>query len=178
MIGKGGRGTASHFDLEDEVDIIMTTFSKSMASLGGCIAASEEVVHYLKHKSRPFIFSASLPPSNAAAALKALEIIRDEPWRVEKLLEISNYMRDKLHAANIPIIEGETAIIPIYTYDTMRTFAITKRLLEEGVYVNPVIPPAVPEGECLLRTSYTATHTKEQMDYAADAIVRVFNEIK
>lgn len=178
MIGKGGRGTASHFDLEDEVDIIMTTFSKSMASLGGCIAASEEVIHYIKHKSRPFIFSASLPPSNAAAALKALEIIRDESWRVESLRNISQYMRDKLHAANIPIIEGETAIIPIYTYDTMRTFAITKRLLEEGVYVNPVIPPAVPEGECLLRTSYTATHTKEQMDYAADAIIRVFDEIK
>ena len=178
MIGKGGRGTASHFGLEDEVDIIMTTFSKSMASLGGCIAASEEIVHYIKHKSRPFIFSASVPPANAAAALEALRIIKSEPERVDNLLAISQYMRDKLLAANIPIIDGTTAIIPIYTYGMTRTFIITKRLLEEGVYVNPVIPPAVPEGECLLRTSYTATHTKEQMDYAFDAIKRVFEEVK
>ena len=178
MIGKGGRGTASYFDLEDEVDIIMTTFSKSMASLGGCIAASDEIIHYVKHHSRPFIFSASVPPANAASALEALRIIKSEPERVDALIEISQYMRDKLKAANIPIIDGTTAIIPIYTYDMHRTFLITKRLLEEGVYVNPVIPPAVPEGECLLRTSYTATHTKEQMDYAFDAIKRVFEEVK
>ncbi len=178
MVGKGGRGTASHFGLEDKVDIIMTTFSKSMASLGGCIAASEEIIHYIKHKSRPFIFSASVPPPNAAAALEALRIIKNEPERVDALLEISEYMRDKLRKANIPIMEGTTGIIPIYTYDLHRTFIITKRLLEEGVYVNPVIPPAVPEGECLLRTSYTATHTKEQMDYAFDAIKRVFDEVK
>ena len=178
MIGKGGRGTASYFDLEDEVDIIMTTFSKSLASLGGCIAASEKIIHYLKHKSRPFIFSASVPPANAASALEALRIIKSEPERVDALRDISQYMRDKLQAANIPIIEGTTAIIPIYTYGMKRTFIITKRLLEEGVYVNPVIPPAVPEGECLLRTSYTATHTKEQMDYAFDAIKRVFEEVK
>lgn len=178
MVGKGGRGTASHFDLEDEVDIIMTTFSKSMASLGGCIAASEEIIHYVKHKSRPFIFSASVPPSNAGAALEALRIIKAEPERVDNLLAISQYMRDKLHEANIPIIEGSTAIIPIYTYNMQRTFIITKRLLEEGVYVNPVICPAVPEGECLLRTSYTATHTKEQMDFAFNAIKKVFDEVK
>ncbi len=178
MIGKGGRGTASHFDLEDDVDIIMTTFSKSLASLGGCIAASEEIIHYVKHKSRPFIFSASVPPSNAAAALEALRIIKREPERVEALISISQYMRDKLKDAGIPIIDGTTAIIPIYTYDMKRTFIITKRLLEEGVYVNPVICPAVPEGECLLRTSYTATHTKEQMDYAFNAIKKVFDEVK
>ncbi len=178
MVGKGGRGTASHFGLEDEVDIIMTTFSKSLASLGGCIAASDEIIHYVKHKSRPFIFSASVPPSNAAAALEALRIIKNEPERVDALIEISQYMRDKLKAANIPIIDGSTGIIPIYTYNMHRTFIITKRLLEEGVYVNPVICPAVPEGECLLRTSYTATHTKEQMDYAFEAIKRVFDEVK
>jgi len=178
MIGKGGRGTASYFDLEDEVDIIMTTFSKSMGSLGGCIAASEDIIHYVKHKSRPFIFSASIPPSNAAAALEALRIINSEPERVDNLLEISQYMRDKLHENNIPIIEGKTAIIPIMTYDQTRTLIITKRLLEEGVYVNPVLEPAVPKGQCLLRTSYSATHTKEQMDYAVDAICRVFDEVK
>lgn len=178
MIGKGGRGTASHFGLEDDVDIIMTTFSKSMASLGGCIAASDEIIHYIKHKSRPFIFSASVPPANAASALEALRIIKNEPERVEALLAISQYMRDKLREASIPIMEGTTAIIPIFTYDMQRTFIITKRLLEEGVYVNPVICPAVPEGECLLRTSYTATHTKEQMDYAFNAIKKVFDEVK
>ena len=178
MIGKGGRGTASYYDLEDEVDIIMTTFSKSMASLGGCIAASEKVIHYIKHKSRPFIFSASMPPANAASALEALRIIKSEPERVDNLISISNYMRGKLRENNIPIIDGETAIIPIMTYDQMRTLVITKRLLEEGVYVNPVLEPAVPKGQCLLRTSYSATHTKEQMDYAVDAICRVFDEVK
>jgi len=178
MIGEGGRGTASHFGLEDEVDIIMTTFSKSMASLGGCMAASADVVHYVKHKSRPFIFSASIPPANAAAALCALRIIRDEPWRVKALSDISNYMRAELKKAGIPIIDGTTAVIPIFTYDSLRTFMITRRLLEEGVYVNPVIAPAVPEGQCLLRTSYTATHTKEQMDFAVDAIKRVFAEVQ
>ncbi len=178
MIGKGGRGTASYFDLEDEVDIIMTTFSKSMASLGGCIAASEDIIHYVKHKSRPFIFSASIPPANAASALEALRILKSEPERVDNLKAISQYMREKLHENDIPIIDGETAIIPIMTYDLHRTLVITKRLLEEGVYVNPVLEPAVPKGQCLLRTSYSATHTKEQIDYAVDAICRVFNEVK
>lgn len=177
MIGEGGRGTASYFGLENEVDIIMTTFSKSLASLGGCIAASEPVIHYVKHKSRPFIFSASIPPANAAAALAALRIIRSEPQRVKALIDISNYMRAKLKAAGIPIIEGTTAVIPVFTYDLMRTFIITKMLFEEGVYVNPVIPPAVEQGQCMLRTSYTATHTKEQMDTAVEAFKRVFAKV-
>lgn len=177
MVGEGGRGTASHFGLEKEVDIIMTTFSKSLASLGGCIVADEYVIHYIKHKSRPFIFSASIPPSNAAAALAALHIIEQEPWRVKALADISNYMRSQLKKSGLQILDGTTAIIPILTYSSERTFIITKRLLEEGVYVNPVISPAVPEGQCLLRTSYTATHTIEQMDYAVDAIKRVFAEV-
>lgn len=174
MIGDCGRGTASHFGLEDEVDIIMTTFSKSLASLGGCMAASEEVINYVKHKSRPFIFSASIPPGNAAAAMEALRIMKAEPQRQKDLIEISNYMRAKLKEAGIPIIEGETAIIPVFTYDMHRTFLITKMLFEEGVYVNPVIPPAVKDGECMLRTSYTATHTQEQMDTAVEAFKHVF----
>jgi 8-amino-7-oxononanoate synthase len=177
MIGESGRGTASHYGLENEVDIIMTTFSKSLASLGGCIAASEPVIHYVKHKSRPFIFSASIPPANAAVALEALRIIRSEPQRVKALIDIANYMRAKLKAAGIPIIEGTTAIIPVFTYDLMRTFIITKMLFEEGVYVNPVIPPAAPEGGCMLRTSYTATHTREQMDTAVEAFKRVFARV-
>jgi len=176
MIGECGRGTASYFGLEKEVDIIMTTFSKSLASLGGCVASEFKVIDYVRHKSRPFIFSASIPPANAGAALEALRIMREEPERQKALIDISNYMRAKLKEAGIPIIEGETAIIPVYTYDMERTFMITKRLFEEGVYVNPVIPPAVPEGSCMLRTSYTATHTREQMDAAVEIFKRVFAE--
>lgn len=176
MIGENGRGTAAYYHLENEVDIIMTTFSKSLASLGGCMAASEEVVYYARHHSRPFIFSASIPPANAAAALEALRIMMREPQRVKNLISVADYMRKKLHENNIPIIEGTTAIIPIYTYDAHRTLVIAKRLLENGVYVNPVLPPATPEGQCLLRTSYTATHTHEQMDRAVKVIVKVFAE--
>ncbi len=178
MVGDCGRGTASYYGLEKEVDIIMTTFSKSLASLGGCIAADEYVIHYIKHHSRPFIFSASIPPANAAAALEALRILRSEPERQKALIEISNYMRAKLKEAGIPIIEGETAIIPVFTYDLEKTFIMTKMLFEEGVYVNPVIPPAAPEGQCMLRTSYTATHTKEQMDTAVEIFKKVFARFK
>ena len=177
MIGDCGRGTASHFGLEKEVDMIMTTFSKSLASLGGCIVAEAPVIDYIKHRSRPFIFSASLPPANAAAALEAVRIIKAEPSRQKALIDISNYMRSKLKEAGIPTIDGETAIIPVMTYDMHRTFMITKMLFDEGVYVNPVIPPAAPEGQCMLRTSYTATHTKEQMDTAVEAFKRVFSKI-
>ncbi len=177
MIGDCGRGTASHFGLENEVDLIMTTFSKSLASLGGCIAGEEDVIDYIKHRSRPFIFSASLPPSNAAAALESVRILKAEPERQKALIDISNYMRAKLKAAGIPTIDGETAIIPVMTYDMQRTFIITKMLFEEGVYVNPVIPPAAPDGECMLRTSYTATHTREQMDTAVEAFKRVFAQV-
>ena len=177
MIGANGRGTASYYGLEKEVDIIMTTFSKSLASLGGCIAAEQPVIDYIKHRSRPFIFSASIPPANAAAAREALRIMKEEPQRQKALIDIANYMRAKLKAAGVPIIEGETAIIPIYTYEMNRTFMATKMLFEEGVYVNPVIPPAVCEGQCMLRTSYTATHTKEQMDTAVEAFKRVWAKL-
>lgn len=178
MIGDHGRGTASHFGLEAEVDIIMTTFSKSLASLGGCMAADASVVNYVMHKSRPFIFSASIPPANAASALEALRIMKAEPERVKALMDAADYMRSLLHAYNIPIMEGSTAIIPVYTYDVTRTLVIARALLEEGVYVNPVLPPAVPEGQCLLRTSYTATHTREQIERAAATLKKVFDEHK
>ncbi len=177
MIGPNGRGTAAYYGLEKEVDMIMTTFSKSLASLGGCIAASEPVIHFIKHRSRPFIFSASIPPGSAAAAREALRIMKEEPERQKALIDISNYMRAKLKEAGIPIIEGETAIIPVFTYKMDRTFMATKMLFEEGVYVNPVIPPAVCEGQCMLRTSYTATHTHEQMDIAVEAFKRVWAKL-
>ncbi len=177
MIGSNGRGTADYYGLTKEVDIIMTTFSKSLASLGGCIVADEPVIHFIKHRSRPFIFSASIPPASAAAAREALHIMQAEPERQKALIDISNYMRAKLKDAGIPIIEGETAIIPVYTYEMDRTFMATKMLFEEGVYVNPVIPPAVCEGQCMLRTSYTATHTHEQMDTAVEAFKRVWAKL-
>jgi len=177
MIGKNGRGTASYYNLEDEVDIIMSTFSKSLASLGGFIAADENVIHYVKHFSRPFIFSASVPPSNAATALEAINIMIEQPERIINLQKNADYMREGFRKRNIPIGNSTTAIIPVMTYDTNRTFLITKLLLEAGVYVNPVIPPAVNEGECLLRTSYTATHTKEQLDRALDIFEKIFSSV-
>ncbi|MDD3382313.1 MAG: aminotransferase class I/II-fold pyridoxal phosphate-dependent enzyme [Bacilli bacterium] len=173
VLGKHGRGTAEHFGLENDVDIYMGTFSKSLASLGGYMAATKQVIEFVKHCSRPFIFSASITPSCAASALEALKILEKEPERVENLKNISNYMRKGLIAAGVNIIESETPIIPIYTYDDIKTFQACKLLMERGVYVNPVISPATPVGMSLLRTSYTATHTKEQMDYAVSQIKEV-----
>ena len=176
MLGDCGRGTANHFGLTDEVDVIMTTFSKSLGSLGGCMAASEKITFHIKHKSRPFIFSASIPPANAAAALCALRILKAEPERRQALMDIAQYLRNGLRSLGLPIVEAETAIIPIYTYSAERTLRISKRLLEEGVYVNPVLPPAVAADMCMLRTSLTATHTKEQMDRAIAIFGKVFAE--
>lgn len=175
VMGEHGRGTAEYFGLEDEIDIIMSTFSKSLASLGGFIAASEEVIHYVKHHSRPFIFSASIPPANAASALRALEILEQEPQRIRKLWDNAGYMRLGLRELGIPVGKSETPILPVMTYEDYRTFVIAKRLLQEGVYVNPVVSPAVKAGESLLRTSYTATHTREQLDFALSAFERVIH---
>lgn len=175
VLGEHGRGTAEYFGLQDDVDIIMGTFSKSLASLGGFIAASKDVIHYVKHNSRPFIFSASIPPSNAAAALEALNILEKEPERIKRLWQNAEYMKKGLKDLNIPIGNTETPIIPVMTYDDRRTFVIAKMLLEEGVYVNPTISPAVEPGHALLRTSYTATHTKEQLDFALEGFKKVFS---
>ena len=178
VIGKGGRGTASYFNLEDDVDIYMGTFSKSLASLGGYMAANSDVVEFVKHTSRPYIFSASMTPASVAAANKALDILKAEPERVENLNNISAYMRKKLKEKHIDIIESTTPIIPIYTYQDDKTFIACKLLLERGVYVNPVVSPATPVGQSLLRTSYTSTHTKELMDEAADKIAEVLAIVK
>ena len=180
VLGKNGRGTAEYFGLEDEVDIIMGTFSKSLASLGGYMAASKKVVDYVKHTSRPYIFSASITPASVACALAALRILKNNPSRVQALADIADYMRKGLKSLGIKIIESTTPIIPIYTYDDEKAFLACKMLLERGVYVNPVVTPATPPGMALLRTSYTATHTKEQMDKAMKAIKEVLDllEIK
>ncbi len=175
VIGKGGRGTASYYGLEDQVDIIMGTFSKSLASLGGFMAASKSVVNFVMHNSRPYIFSASMPPANCAAALTALRIIKREPERVQRLSDLSAYARKGFIKRGIKIIESDTPIIPVYTYELENTFQKAKELYEEGVYVNPVIPPATQPGNCLLRTSYMATLTEELIDEALDIFDKVLN---
>ena len=173
VIGEGGRGTASYFGLEDKVDIIMGTFSKSLASLGGYMAASELVCDYVRHASRPFIFSASIPPSACAVALAALRHLEAHPELPKHLEELSSYARQGLKARGLPVRESTTPIIPIYTYEAENTLRKAKDLYEAGVYVNPVLPPATAPTECLLRTSYMATHTKPLIDEAVDIIASV-----
>lgn len=178
VLGKRGRGTAEYFGLESEVDIIMGTFSKSLASLGGYMVANRDVVEFVKHKSRPFIFCAAITPANVACALESLKILENEPERPKALLDIAQYVRTNLKAKGIKILENSIApIIPIYTYTALRTLVACKVLYERGVYVNPVLPPATPEGECLIRTSYTATHTKALMDEAINIIVDVLSNL-
>lgn len=178
VIGEGGRGTASHFGLEDEVDIIMGTFSKSLASLGGYMAANETVVEYVRHHSRPFIFSASITPVSCATALAALKLLREHPEMVDRLQSLSAYARKGLKEKGIGIIESATPIIPIYTYDMFNTLLKTKQLYDAGVYVNSVLPPATAPNECLLRTSYMATHTEALIDEAVAIISTIVNQAK
>ena len=178
VIGEGGRGTASHFGLEEEVDVYMGTFSKSLASLGGYMAGKKEVVEFVKHTSRPYIFSASITPCSVATANTALDILKSEPERVKRLNDIAEYMRKRLKEEKVDIIESKTPIIPIYTYDDEKTFVACRMLLERGVYVNPVVSPATPVGQSLLRTSYTANHTKEIIDEAVQKIKEVLSLLK
>ncbi len=177
ILGENGRGTAEYFNLESEVDLICGTFSKSLASLGGYCACDKRVAEFIRHNSRPFIFSASITPACVAAARKSLEIIKTEPERRKNLQEISDYMRKCLKDRGIVYKESSTPIIPIYTYEPDLTLTACKMLFDEGVYVNPVLPPATPVGECLIRTSYTATHTKELMEEAADKIQKVLKQL-
>ena len=173
VIGKGGRGTASYFGLEDQVDVVMGTFSKSLASIGGYMAASADVVDYVRHASRPYIFCASIPPASCATAIEALHILREQPELPERLAALARHMREGLKRRGIAIRESTTPIIPIYTHDAVTTLTIAKELYDEGVYVNPVLPPATHPSECLLRTSYMATHTEALLDEALDIIERV-----
>ncbi len=160
----GGRGTAAEFGVTDQVDLIMSTFSKSFASLGGFIAGDEPVVHYIKHHARSLIFSASIPAANAAAALAALKIMREEPERVERLKAIGERMRRELSGMGYNIGQSVSPIIPIIVGGNDRTLLAWRTLFDAGVFVNPVLSPAVPEGMELLRTSYMATHTDQQID--------------
>lgn len=173
VLGNGGRGTADYYGLTDQVDVLMGTFSKSLASIGGYMAASAEVAEYVCHSSRPFIFCASIPPASCATAIEALHILQEQPELPKRLQSLSAHMRKNLKAAGIAIRESETPIIPIYTNDAMTTLEVAKRLYDEGVYVNPVLPPATPPSDCLLRTSYMATHTEALLDEALAVILKV-----
>ena len=172
-IGEGGRGTASHFGLEDQVDVYMGTFSKSLASLGGYMAAEERVVDYVRHASRPFIFSASIPPSSCATALAALRHLEAHPELPQRLRDLSDHFRKALTSRGLAIRESRTPIVPIFTYEMERTLRVAKALYDNGVYVNTVLPPAAPTDGCMLRTSLMATHTEALLDEAADVIQRV-----
>jgi len=177
VLGKNGSGTASHFGLTNEVDIIMGTFSKSFASLGGFIAADAEVIDYIKHVSRALIFSASMTPASIAACLASLDIMENEPERRERLWQITRRMHREYRSLGFDIGNTQTPIIPIIIGDDIKVFIFWKRLLEEGVFVNPVRSPAVPAGRALLRTSYMATHTDEQLDRVLEAFEKVGKEL-
>ena len=174
-VGEGGRGTASYYGLEDQVDIIMGTFSKSFASLGGFAAANEKVIDYMRHMSRPFMFSASLTPANTASALAALEYLIAHPELKDKLREISEYLESALDKRGVKYKKTQTPVIPIYTTDGNTTLKIVRELYDEGVFVNAVLPPATAENECLIRTSLMANITKELIDEAADKIALVLS---
>ncbi len=169
----GGRGTAAHFGATSDVDLIMCTFSKAFASLGGFIAGDEEVMHYIKHSARSLIFSASMPPSNTAAALAALRIMREEPERADRVLANAQRVRTGLQALGFDTGQSETAIVPVIIGDDMKTIFVWNALFKAGLFVNPVLPPAVPPNQALLRTSYMATHTDEQLDRVVDIFARV-----
>jgi 8-amino-7-oxononanoate synthase len=176
VLGKG-HGTSSHLNVTNDVDLIMSTFSKSFASLGGFIAGSDEAVHFIKHNARALIFSASIPPANAAAALAALQVMRDEPERSQRVMDVAAYMRKGLTSLGFDIGASTTPVIPVITGDNQKTFLAWKMLFDNGVFVNPVIAPAVSPGHQLLRTSYMATHTNEQMDKVLSVFEKVGKEI-
>jgi 8-amino-7-oxononanoate synthase len=170
VIGKQGSGTASHFGLTNKVDLIMGTFSKSLASLGGFIASDFDTINYMKHHSRTLIFSASITPASAATVIAALDIIKSEPERIEKLWEVTHYTLDNFKSMGFDIGKSETPIIPLYIRDNLKTLKLTRMLLDEGIFVNPVVSPAVDKDSTLIRFSLMATHTKAQVDIALEKI--------
>jgi len=177
VIGKGGRGTASEFNLENEVDLTMGTFSKTFASLGGFVAGPERVINYLKHFSPALIFSASPTPAAVAAALAALDILEAEPWRVDKLIRNADKMRKGLTEAGFKVIDGRTAIVPVIVGEDGLAFQMWRKLYDAGVFVNVFISPGVPQGRQMMRTSYMSTHEDEHLDFILDTFKKVGKEI-
>ena len=177
VFGRQGRGVCDHFNLTGEVDIIMGTFSKSLASIGGFVAADKVIINYLRHTARTYIFSASDTPAATACALEALHIIQKEPKRIKALWEVTNYALMKFRDAGFEIGETESPIIPLYVRDLEKTFMVTKMAFDEGVFINAVIPPACAPSDTLVRFALMATHTKEQVDRAVAALSKVFKEL-
>jgi 8-amino-7-oxononanoate synthase len=177
VLGNEGRGTCDHFGLSKDVDLIMGTFSKSLASIGGFIASDKAVINYLRHNARSYIFSASNTPAATAAAREALHIIRTEPERREHLWEITNYALKCFRDSGFEIGNTATPIIPLYVRDMDKTFMVTKLAFDEGVFVNPVIPPACAPEDTLIRVALMATHTKEQIDFAVDKLIKCFKKL-
>ncbi|MGB9628956.1 MAG: aminotransferase class I/II-fold pyridoxal phosphate-dependent enzyme [Thermodesulfobacteriota bacterium] len=177
VLGKGGRGTAEHFGLEDQIDLIMGTYSKSLAAIGGFVVGSEDVINYIKHIGRSMIFSASLPPALVASVSAALDIIEEEPQLREQLWKNTRKMLSGYKNLGFDTGLSETPIIPIIIKNDLKTYEMCKRLFEQGIFVNPVVSPAVPPGRELLRTSYMATHTQEQLDKVLEAFERIGKEM-
>jgi 8-amino-7-oxononanoate synthase len=177
VLGPTGAGTAEHFGLTSEVDLIVGTFSKSLASIGGYVVGDEYVIHYLKHNARPLIFTAALPASNTAGVLAALDIVRHEPERRAALWENTRRMQDGLRSLGYDIGLTETPIIPVLMGEMENTLVIWRKLFDAGIFTNPVVPPAVPPSQCRLRVSLMATHTAEQVDFALDQFARVGREL-
>lgn len=176
VFGKGGRGTVNHFGLTDDVDLIMGTFSKSLASLGGFIACDKEITNFLRHHSRSYIFTASITPASTAAALKAIDLLEEETWRQDHLWELTNYALEGFRNMGVEIGKTSTPIIPLFIRDDYKTYHVTHDLLEEGIFVNPVVSPAVAPQDTLIRFSLMATHTKEQVTTALEKIEKVFRK--
>ena len=177
VFGDHGRGVCDHFGLTDEVDLIMGTFSKSMASIGGFIAADADTINYLRHTCRTYIFSASNTPAATAAALEALHILQQEPERIEKLWDVTKYALKRFREEGFEIGETESPIIPLYVHDVEKTFIVTARAYERGVFINPVIPPACAPQDTLVRFALMATHTKEQVERAVNILKGIFVEL-
>lgn len=177
VLGNCGRGVCDHFGATNDVDLIMGTFSKSFASIGGFIAADEPVINYLRHNSRSYIFSASNTPAATAAASAALDIMLSEPERIENLWKLTHYALDGFRNMGCEIGHTSTPIIPLYVRDNDKTFLVTKMLFDEGIFVNPVVSPAVAPDDTLIRFSLMATHTKEQLDYAMEKIQKCFKQL-
>ena len=177
VFGKNGRGVCDHFGVTDDIDIIMGTFSKSLASIGGFVAGDKEVINYLRHNSRSYIFQASSTPAATASARTALQILKDEPERIEALWEITNYALEKFRNAGFEIGETESPIIPLYVRDVEKTFMVTKLAFDEGIFINPVIPPACAPQDTRVRVALMATHTKEQVDFAVEKLAKCFKAL-
>lgn len=177
VFGREGRGVCDHFGVTDDIDLIMGTFSKSLASIGGFVAGDKDVINWLRHNARSYIFQASNTPAATAAAREAIHIFKTEPERQKNLWKITNYALKSFREAGFEIGDTESPIIPLYVRDTDKTFEVTKLAFDEGVFINPVIPPACAPQDTLVRFALMATHTKEQVDFAIEKLIKCFKQL-